>query len=462
MTNTSRASRLVRRWAFQFPDRLMSSLFALAISAWLSVTYSADKACHVAYIDARANPSANMLAWRAADRLASGFDCSNEPLGVGDRSAAVWYLESAMGCVRPDSQTLRPDDAEQQGGAATSSSALGQEAEDDTSVLLLSLRTGESYRSLLLSRAPSVPSGQGAEQGADIFPIEGMIVSPQPQGLMRLQTLTVRLPRGCTGEGCRGTSRDVYAARWGQKLIPGNAHQAIRQEMEAAMQRGGTDSRYRRETLVLTVAEGIVCGHTRARWESGAPHPTHIDRRGCVPLTTGRLRPTENPLPPEYLLSEAQLEQARERIKDRYSSGKFEDELSPQALQAVGDLDLSGMRLLLDHQVGALYAFVLADASAPYALSATYDLQVNVPAGLAPQPAAQTGAAAGKSDERTDASARHTFTSPDQALQVVLGAERLRLIDPSSGTVILHRELAWDDVVSAAWISGAQAQRLRQ
>lgn len=39
--------------------------------------------CHVAYIDAAANPDANALARQAADEKASGFDCAGEPEYVG-------------------------------------------------------------------------------------------------------------------------------------------------------------------------------------------------------------------------------------------------------------------------------------------------------------------------------------------------------------------------------------------
>lgn len=39
--------------------------------------------CHVAYIDALANPDANALARAAADELAPGFDCRSEPEPVG-------------------------------------------------------------------------------------------------------------------------------------------------------------------------------------------------------------------------------------------------------------------------------------------------------------------------------------------------------------------------------------------
>lgn len=39
--------------------------------------------CHVAYIDALANPDANELARKTADEKAAGFDCRNEPEIVG-------------------------------------------------------------------------------------------------------------------------------------------------------------------------------------------------------------------------------------------------------------------------------------------------------------------------------------------------------------------------------------------
>jgi hypothetical protein len=40
-------------------------------------------ACHVAYIDALANPDANALAQQAADERAEAFDCAKEPEVVG-------------------------------------------------------------------------------------------------------------------------------------------------------------------------------------------------------------------------------------------------------------------------------------------------------------------------------------------------------------------------------------------
>lgn len=43
--------------------------------------------CHVAYIDARANPNANALARDAADKLAPDFDCDDEPEIIGEFEA---------------------------------------------------------------------------------------------------------------------------------------------------------------------------------------------------------------------------------------------------------------------------------------------------------------------------------------------------------------------------------------
>jgi hypothetical protein len=41
--------------------------------------------CHIAYVDARANPNANELARQAADTLTAGFQCgSSEPVIVGN------------------------------------------------------------------------------------------------------------------------------------------------------------------------------------------------------------------------------------------------------------------------------------------------------------------------------------------------------------------------------------------
>jgi hypothetical protein len=40
--------------------------------------------CHVAYIDALANPEPNEMARKAADDLAEDFDCADEPETIGE------------------------------------------------------------------------------------------------------------------------------------------------------------------------------------------------------------------------------------------------------------------------------------------------------------------------------------------------------------------------------------------
>ncbi|HEY4201216.1 MAG TPA: hypothetical protein VGM83_11705 [Devosiaceae bacterium] len=44
---------------------------------------SPEATCHIAYIDARANPNANEMARQVADDKAKSFDCANEPEEVG-------------------------------------------------------------------------------------------------------------------------------------------------------------------------------------------------------------------------------------------------------------------------------------------------------------------------------------------------------------------------------------------
>ena len=47
--------------------------------------------CHVAYLDVRANAGAdpNVLARKAADDTARGFDCKNMPAVIGKRGRAI-------------------------------------------------------------------------------------------------------------------------------------------------------------------------------------------------------------------------------------------------------------------------------------------------------------------------------------------------------------------------------------
>ena len=46
-------------------------------------------ACHVAYIDVRANAEPNVLARQTADTHARGFDCKDKPLVIGNRGRAI-------------------------------------------------------------------------------------------------------------------------------------------------------------------------------------------------------------------------------------------------------------------------------------------------------------------------------------------------------------------------------------
>jgi hypothetical protein len=46
-------------------------------------------ACHVAYVDARANPDHNALARQAAEEHARTFNCSDKPMVIGNRGRAI-------------------------------------------------------------------------------------------------------------------------------------------------------------------------------------------------------------------------------------------------------------------------------------------------------------------------------------------------------------------------------------
>lgn len=49
-------------------------------------------ACHIAYIDVKANPAANEIARRAADESARGFDCSKDRIKVAGESGRATEL----------------------------------------------------------------------------------------------------------------------------------------------------------------------------------------------------------------------------------------------------------------------------------------------------------------------------------------------------------------------------------
>lgn len=48
--------------------------------------------CHIAYVDARSNKNANVLARQAADRLAGHFDCAGDPERVGNPGPSLGDL----------------------------------------------------------------------------------------------------------------------------------------------------------------------------------------------------------------------------------------------------------------------------------------------------------------------------------------------------------------------------------
>ncbi|MFC7396954.1 hypothetical protein ACFQU1_07075 [Chelatococcus sp. GCM10030263] len=67
----------IQRWSVR-SEELSTSLLVVT-------RLSPGRVCHVAYVDARANPNANVLARRAADELAHGFACEREaPVVYGE------------------------------------------------------------------------------------------------------------------------------------------------------------------------------------------------------------------------------------------------------------------------------------------------------------------------------------------------------------------------------------------
>ncbi|WP_350335621.1 hypothetical protein [Coralliovum pocilloporae] len=65
---------VIHRWFVDDPDapgRQVNVLVVTRLGRW--------KTCHVAYIDASANPDANVLARQAADSMARDFNCRNSP-----------------------------------------------------------------------------------------------------------------------------------------------------------------------------------------------------------------------------------------------------------------------------------------------------------------------------------------------------------------------------------------------
>jgi len=72
-----RAFATILRWFTEFDDGRVGQV--------LVVTRIADDGvCHVAYVDALANPNANALARQAADTLSAGFNCETQrPVIVG-------------------------------------------------------------------------------------------------------------------------------------------------------------------------------------------------------------------------------------------------------------------------------------------------------------------------------------------------------------------------------------------
>jgi hypothetical protein len=68
------------RYATSTPDGMGRALIVSKVMA--------GESCHVAYIDARSNPDAIVLARNIADHDARTFDCKQEPMHAGERGSS--------------------------------------------------------------------------------------------------------------------------------------------------------------------------------------------------------------------------------------------------------------------------------------------------------------------------------------------------------------------------------------
>ena len=72
---------LIQRWSVGGDDRETASVLVVT-------RLPPGPVCHVAYVDARANKDANVLARKVADERAAGFDCAKQAAVVGQRGRA--------------------------------------------------------------------------------------------------------------------------------------------------------------------------------------------------------------------------------------------------------------------------------------------------------------------------------------------------------------------------------------
>ncbi|MGM4917067.1 hypothetical protein [Tardiphaga sp. 813_E8_N1_3] len=83
---------MIQRWHVAIGDGSQSKGAPKTRQVLVVTRLPPGAVCHVAHIDVSANPDANEVARKAADKLARGFDCSKGKVsvaGIGDRATAL-------------------------------------------------------------------------------------------------------------------------------------------------------------------------------------------------------------------------------------------------------------------------------------------------------------------------------------------------------------------------------------
>jgi hypothetical protein len=79
----------ILRWMIADNENLDKDSRPISVPLLVVTKLAPGPACHVAYVDVRANAEPNRLARQAADEKARAFDCADKPLVIGERGRAI-------------------------------------------------------------------------------------------------------------------------------------------------------------------------------------------------------------------------------------------------------------------------------------------------------------------------------------------------------------------------------------
>lgn len=290
--------------------------------------------------------------------------------------------------------------------------------------------------------------------------LEPTVVTPQAEGFWEIEVLELTLPDGCDRGECRHRGIYLFAHRLGED-DSGWKHQALERirtdvsELLDSAERSNASSEWKDKLLIA--AEGLLCLHTTARLVTGGPHPGYIDRDGCVSLSEGRIQLADDALGISEYFSHHVVERTRDRLGELYRSGEFRQYIHQSARSSVGTLEAEQPRLLLDYHKGVITAYAIAEATAPFALSQTYSVEVIAGIGAAPKALVPFNLEADGTARDAFPDAQHVFPAPAGDLAIALDEEGRSLIIFVNQQNLVSIPYIMDDVIVAQWAVGEAA-----